>query len=77
MRFSQALAAAALLAALTPNGARAISLEQACQRFSDKLSAAQSAGDSQKAQTIYQEGRQRIASNFNGATCPTIKPPTP
>jgi hypothetical protein len=45
--------------------------------FAGKLSAAQAAGDSQKAQTIYKEGNQRIASRFNGATCPNIKPPTP
>jgi hypothetical protein len=77
MRFSRAFAAAALLAALTPHGAVAISLDQACQRFPSKLSAAQSAGDNEKAKTIYQEGSQRIASKFNGATCPNITPPTP
>lgn len=77
MRFFPVFAAATLLAAMTPQGASAVSLDQACQRFADKLSAAQSAGDSQKAQTIYQEGSQRIASRFNGATCPNIKPPTP
>jgi hypothetical protein len=54
-----------------------VSLDEACGRFASKLSAAQAAGDSQKAQTIYQQGSQRIASNFNGATCPNVKPPTP
>jgi hypothetical protein len=50
-------------------------LDQACQMFAGKLRAAQAAGDSQKAQTIYKEGNQRIASRFNGATCPGIKAP--
>jgi len=77
MRPSLLLAAAALLALGAPLGAQAVSLDEACGRFASKLSAAQAAGDSQKAQTIYQQGSQRIASNFNGATCPNVKPPTP
>jgi hypothetical protein len=77
MRFSLVCAAATLLTCALPLGAKAVSLDQACQMFASKLSAAQAAGDSQKAQTIYQEGSQRIASRFNGATCPAIKPPTP
>jgi hypothetical protein len=54
-----------------------MSLDQACQIFASKLGAAQAAGNTQKSQMIYQEGSQRIASRFNGATCPNIKPPTP
>jgi hypothetical protein len=77
MRSSLLLAAAALLALGAPLGAQAVSLDEACGRFASKLSAAQAAGDSQKAQTIYQQGSQRIASNFNGAACPNVKPPTP
>jgi hypothetical protein len=77
MRSSLLLAAAALLALGAPLGAQAVSLDEACGRFASKLSSAQAAGDSQKAQTIYQQGSQRIASNFNGATCPNVKPPTP
>ena len=77
MRFSLICAGATLLACMAPLGARAVSLDQACQMFAGKLSAAQAAGDTQKAQTIYKEGNQRIASRFNGATCPNIKPPTP
>ena len=77
MRPSLLLAAAALLALGAPLGAQTVSLDEACGRFASKLSAAQAAGDSQKAQTIYQQGSQRIASNFNGATCPNVKPPTP
>lgn len=38
---------------------------------------AQAAGDIQKAQTIFQEGSARIASRFNGASCPNVKAPTP
>ena len=80
MRFTPVMVAAALFALFAlgaPSGAQAVSLDEACGRFASKLSAAQAAGDTQKAQTIYQEGSQRIASMFNGATCPNVKPPTP
>jgi hypothetical protein len=77
MRFSLLLFAAGLLAMAAPLGAHAVSLDQACGMFAGKLSAAQAAGDTQKAQTIYQEGTQRIASKFNGASCPNVKSPTP
>jgi hypothetical protein len=77
MRFSLLLSAAGLLALAAPLGAGAVNLDQACAKFAGKLSAAQAAGDSQKAQMIYQEGTQRIASKFNGASCPNVKPPTP
>ena len=69
--------ASALIALAAPNGAQAISLDQACQKFADKLSAAQAAGDKQKAQTVYTEGSKRIASKFNGATCSNVTAPTP
>ncbi len=77
MRFSVLLPALALVALAAPLGARAVSLDQACGMFASKLSEAQASGDSQKAQTIYQEGSQRIASRFNGASCPNVKAPTP
>lgn len=77
MRFTPVMVAAALVVLGAPSGAHAVSLDEACGRFASKLSAAQAAGDTQKAQTIYQEGSQRIASRFNGATCPNVKPPTP
>jgi hypothetical protein len=57
--------------------ASAISFDQACQRFADKLSAAQAVGDSKKSQQIYAEGTQRIAGRFNSATCPNVHAPTP
>ena len=60
-----------------PNAAQAVSLDQACQKFASKLSAAQASGDKQKAQTVYAEGSKRIANKFNGATCPDVKAPTP
>ena len=69
--------ASALIALAAPAGVQAISLDQACQTFAAKLSAAQASGDTQKAQTIYSEGSQRIASRFNGATCPNVTAPTP
>jgi hypothetical protein len=33
------------------------------------------AGDTAKAQQVYSVGSQRIASRFNGATCPNVQPP--
>lgn len=77
MRPVVALGFTAAVALFMPQSARAINLEQACARFAGKLNAAQSSGDSSKAQAIYQEGTQRIASRFNGASCPNVKPPTP
>ena len=53
----------------------AISLDEACQTFAGKLSAAQVSGDKEKAQKIYSQGSKRIASKFNGATCPNVKAP--
>ena len=73
----QLIAAAALLALAAPVGIRAITVDEACQTFAGKLSAAQKAGDKQKAQEIYSVGSQRIATKFNGATCPNVKAPTP
>ena len=55
--------------------ARAIDLDQACARFASKLNAAVQSGDSAKAQKVYQVGSQRIASRFNGATCPNVQAP--
>ena len=71
MRFAPLLALAAAL------GAQAVSLDEACGQFTGKLSAAEAAGDTQKAQMIYQKGSARIASKFNGASCPNVKAPTP
>jgi len=76
MRTSLAIAAA-LIAIVAPIGVQAVTLEQACQKFAGKLSAAQSSGDKQKTQTIYTEGSKRIASRFNGVTCPNVQAPTP
>ena len=73
----QLIAAAALLTLAAPVGIRAVTVDEACQTFAGKLSAAQKAGDKQKAQEIYSVGSQRIAKKFNGATCPNVKAPTP
>jgi hypothetical protein len=77
MRFALLFSAAGLLALAAPLGAQAMSLDEACGKFAGKLSAAQAAGDTQKAQKIYQQGSARIASRFNGASCPNVKPPSP
>lgn len=72
------LAAAALLLAVSaPLAVKAVTLDQACRKFSSKLTEAQASGDKQKAQTVYTEGNKRIAKKFNGATCPNLKAPTP
>lgn len=72
------LAAAALLAAVSaPMAVNAVTLDQACQKFASKLTQAQASGDKQKAQNVYTEGSKRIASEFNSATCPNVKAPTP
>jgi hypothetical protein len=75
VRSTLALATAALLAWSSTAAAQAISLDQACQTFSSKLNAAQASGDKEKAQKIYSQGSKRIASKFNGATCPNVKAP--
>lgn len=71
------LIAAILLVLGAPSGVKAVSLDEACQKFANKLSAAQKSGDAQKAQDIYVKGSKRIAGKFNGATCPTVQPPNP
>lgn len=71
------ICAVALLAFASPVGVQAVTLDQACATFAAKLSDAQASGDKQKAQAIYTEGSKRIASRFNGATCPTVQAPTP
>ena len=65
----------AIVTATAAAPARAISLNDACARFASKLNAAVQAGDTAKAQQVYTVGSQRIASRFNGATCPNIQPP--
>jgi hypothetical protein len=55
--------------------AGAVSLQEACQRFEAKLKQAQASNDPAQAQKVYTQGSQRIASRFNGATCPGIKAP--
>jgi len=32
-------------------------------------------GDTAKARQVYTEGSKRVASHFNGATCPNVKAP--
>ena len=55
--------------------ARAVSLQEACQRFEAKLKQAQASNDPAQVQKVYNKGSERIASRFNGATCPGIKAP--
>ena len=69
-----AVATAALGVAAAP--ASAISLDDACARFASKLSDAVKSGDPAKAQQVYSVGSQRIASRFNGASCPDVQPPS-
>lgn len=69
------IACGAVAAALLGLPAQAMSIDDACARFASKLNAAVQAGNTAQAQQIYQKGSQRIASKFNGATCPTVQPP--
>ncbi len=52
-----------------------MNLNDACSTFATKLGTAQASGDTAKAQKIYAEGNKRIASHFNGASCPNVKAP--
>jgi hypothetical protein len=72
---SGAGAGVAAALSLLAGPAHAVSLDQACAMFASKLDTAVQAGDQAKAQLIFQDGTQRIAQRFNGATCPTVKPP--
>jgi len=73
MRVLVSIASVAMASLAMP--AQAMNLSDACARFASKLNAAVQAGNTAKAQEIYQVGSQRIASNFNGATCPNVQPP--
>jgi len=67
--------------AVTPSSQAATAdddlLDQACEKFAAKLSAAQASGNMQKAENIYTKGSKRIANRFNGATCQNVTPPRP
>jgi len=52
-----------------------MTLEQACTKFGGKVNDAKANGDLGKARKIYVEGSKRVASHFNGATCPNVKAP--
>ena len=67
------LAAAALLASAPM--VKSVTLEEACAKFAAKLGEAQASGNADQAKTVYSKGSQRIASRFNGATCPNLKAP--
>jgi len=67
---------AALAPALLGTPARAaMTLDQACTKFGGKVNDAVASGDLAKARKIYAEGGKRVASHFNGATCPNVKAP--
>jgi len=75
MRFSLALAALAVVSIASASSTQAITLNQACEKFANKLSEAKASGDKQKADQVFSQGSKRIASKFNGATCPNVKAP--
>jgi len=67
---------AALAPGLLGTPARAaMTLDQACAKFGGKVNDAVASGDLGKARKIYAEGSKRVASHFNGATCPNVKAP--
>ena len=67
------LSALALLA-FAPT-VKAVNLDEACAKFAAKISEAQASGNAEQVKTVYSKGSQRIASKFNGATCPNVKAP--
>mgnify|MGYP007082911843 CR=1 FL=1 len=74
------LLALSLSAALAPGlvgtpARAAMTLDQACTKFGGKVNDAVASGDLAKARKIYAEGGKRVASHFNGATCPNVKAP--
>ena len=80
MNRSALLLALTLSAALTPGlvaapARAAMTLDQACSKFSGKVNDAVASGDLGKARKIYAEGSKRVANHFNGATCPNVKAP--
>jgi len=72
LAFATLSAAALLASAPTVN---AVTLDEACTKFASKMGEAQASGDPDKVKMVYSKGSQRIASTFNGATCPNIKAP--
>jgi len=80
MHRSALLLALSLSAALAPGlvgtpARAAMTLDQACTKFGGKVNDAVASGDLAKARKIYAEGGKRVASHFNGATCPNVKAP--
>ena len=80
MHRSVLLLALSLSAALAPGlvgtpARAAMTLGQACTKFGGKVNDAIASGDLAKARKIYAEGGKRVASHFNGATCPNVKAP--
>ncbi len=75
MRLFLALATVAFVSISGVSTAQAITVDQACEKFASKLREAQASGDKQKAQQVYSQGSKRIASKFNGASCPNVKAP--
>ena len=75
MRLFLALATVAFVSISGVSTAQAITVDQACEKFASKFSEAQASGDKQKAQQVYSQGSKRIASKFNGASCPNVKAP--
>ena len=80
MHRSSLLLALSLSAAIAPGlvatpARAAMTLEQACTKFGGKVNDAKASGDLGKARKIYAEGGKRVASRFNGATCPNVKAP--
>ena len=80
MHRSVLLLALSLSAAFAPGlvgtpARAAMTLDQACTKFGGKVNDAVASGDLAKARKIYAEGGKRVASHFNGATCPNVKAP--
>jgi hypothetical protein len=67
------IAAVSLISISVPEGVKVVTLDAACHMFAYRLSAAQKAGDNQKALEICAMGMKRIASKLIGGSCPNVK----
>ena len=72
LAFATLSAAALLVSAPT---VLAVTLDEACTKYAAKMGEAQASGNADQVKTVYSKGSQRIASKFNGATCPNVKAP--
>jgi hypothetical protein len=65
----------ALVLISSGQAAKAVTLDEACAKFAAKMAEAQATGNPDNVNKVFSKGSQRVASKFNGATCPNVKAP--